>query len=367
MKKSISIKKIGFLATGDEIVNGDVLNTNAQTMARMLFEKGITIGSHLTVSDDQSDIEKGIRYLLQENDSVIITGGLGPTSDDRTRFALSDALKKPLCFDESTWETIQARFQRFGLKNQPESNRHQAFFPEHAHIIPNELGTAAGCWLVVDHKPIFMLPGPPTECLPMFHSVVLPTLIKHGFQRSIIQKKWLLFGVSEGQIAEKLDAIAKPLHITTGYRLHHPYVEAKIRSEDQDAIAQFCKQAQPLLDKHLINQDSVPASELLIHFLSQSPDTISIEDFATHQALEKTLHTMATCKKIHFGPKRENDLLHIEIHGLDEMWAKKTDVTHMTLTIKTDNSTQTYQVPYRGERSVLYAIELISREILNLL
>ena len=97
---------IGFLATGDELTTGDILNTNGQTIARILFEKGFELGSHVIAPDEESSIVNAIKFLLQNHSIIIITGGLGPTSDDRTRYALAKALNKHLIFHMPSWEKL---------------------------------------------------------------------------------------------------------------------------------------------------------------------------------------------------------------------------------------------------------------------
>lgn len=280
-KTTEKIKRVALLATGDEVVNGDILNTNGQAMAQELFQHGIMVGSHLIVSDNQDEIEQGIHFLLTGHDALIITGGLGPTSDDCTRFALAKALDQPLEFDAPTWQRIQERFKQLNLKKQPDSNRNQALFPKIATIIPNSSGSASACWLRHKDKLIFMLPGPPRECLPIFNETVLPLLKKNNFSRDIIHKKWLLFSVSEGEIAEELDQLAAPHYITTGYRVCYPYVEFKAHAESKENMQTFFNAAEETINKHLINAESIPASEYLIQFLEGFNETISIDCYVS--------------------------------------------------------------------------------------
>src|SRR5690242_8233045 len=119
--------KIALLATGDEIIHGDILNSNTQEIAAQLFNHGISVGTHMTVPDNMTEIETAIQFLLKTHRGLIITGGLGPTSDDLTRYALSHAIANPLVFDENTWKTIVERLARFGYHTPPETNRQQAF------------------------------------------------------------------------------------------------------------------------------------------------------------------------------------------------------------------------------------------------
>lgn len=224
--------KVALLATGDELTYGDILNTNTQELAKRLTEQNIHIGLHLTSSDRLEEIQKAILFLLKDHSSIIITGGLGPTSDDRTRFALSKAIHQPLLFDKLSWEHIVTRIQqRHPGRIPPDSNRQQALFPKGAVIFNNPHGTANGCSITIKRKSLFMLPGPPHECLAMFQDYVAPQLIAAGYPQEIYRQKWMLCNVSEGQIAEVLDKLVKPYAVSTGYRLASPHLEFKIYSQ----------------------------------------------------------------------------------------------------------------------------------------
>src|SRR6187200_1701219 len=87
---------LGLLATGDEIIQGDTLNTNAHKLAHILNSEGVDVGLHLVCCDDEVAIYQCLSFLVKQHDIIIITGGLGPTSDDKTRYALSHFLNKPL-------------------------------------------------------------------------------------------------------------------------------------------------------------------------------------------------------------------------------------------------------------------------------
>jgi molybdenum cofactor synthesis domain-containing protein len=240
--------RIALLATGDEIIQGDILNSNAKEIASRLSEQEMHVGMHMTVSDNLHDIEKAIHFLLKDHEALIMTGGLGPTSDDLTRFALSNAVNLSLVFDETVWHRICERLNRFGHPIPPESNRQQALFPENATVLDNPHGTAAGCMLTHNERWIFMLPGPPVECLAMFDTHVLPALTAAHFKQTIYRKKWLLKGISEAKIAEELDALAKPYDCITGYRACSPYLEFKLRSYNRHDFETLV----PLIEKTLL-------------------------------------------------------------------------------------------------------------------
>lgn len=350
--------KIALLATGDELTNGDVLNTNGQRLAQILFDHAMIIGRHMMVSDDPAEIQAAITDLLKTHDALIITGGLGPTSDDLTRFALAAALNTPLVFDEATWAGILALFERLQLKNQPESNRQQALFPEGARILANPYGTAAGCWLEQGGKYIAMLPGPPGECLPMFETYVLAALEAAGFQSSLQYANFLLFGPSEGQIAEVLDDLAQPFQVRTGYRLHYPYVEFKVYAEVLAEFEAYLAVAQKIIAPYLLGFGTQTALEALRAKLLTLPQALKIFDEATKGHLQAALVSPETYTKIIFTDQAPD--LHLQ--GLTEFWqARETPETLLHF------NGREVKLPHRGKRTLSYVLEWIAWQIVKTL
>lgn len=353
---------IALLATGDEICNGDILNTNAQQTAQQLFQQGMVVSNHMVVPDNIAQIEHAILFLLHHHHALIITGGLGPTSDDLTRFALSQALQRPLQFDTHTWDNIVSRLSKLGHPNPPESNRQQALFPEGSTIILNPHGTAAGCMIQHDQRWIFMLPGPPQECLPMLKTMVLPTLLTAGFKQTLYHDSWLLFGVSEGHIAEILDQLAKPFNCMTGYRLCYPYIEFKIQSNHEQDFASLKQLVEQAIVGYLISDGKQTASSELRKKLENYSEKLIIADQATGGLLETHLKTPLTTSHITFG----NDQPHIQIDGLQEFWQQQaTQKTSLILQINLNQRQETVSIdiPLRGDRVKLYAVEWICYQL----
>lgn len=363
-RKTITTNKIALLATGDEIIHGDILNSNSQEIAARLFNAGMQIGTHMTAPDITADIETAIHFLLQDHRALIITGGLGPTSDDLTRYALANVLKKQLVFDEATWNEIVARLKRFGYENPPETNRRQALFPEDAEIITNPNGTAAGCKINYNNHLIFMLPGPPPECLPIVDKIVLPALIQAQFQQINFYQKWLLFGVSEGQIAEELDALAKPFDCITGYRLWYPYIEFKLHSNNYDDFQKLTAQVNDVVAPYIIGDGTNTASEILKQTMLEKQISLDIKDNATGGLLESIIKTPKTISFL-----TQNAKLKIEINGLNEYWNSIHDTTQTSIEIHftEQNNKQSVKttIPFRGARVKNYAVEFACWKILE--
>ena len=354
--------KIALLATGDEISQGDIVNTNSKEIAQRLVQAGMAPCMHAIVPDIISEIEDCMRFLLGFHQALIITGGLGPTSDDLTRFALAKVVNKELVFNDPTWQALCARLKTFGYDVPPDSNRQQALFPEGATIIPNKNGTAAGCYMQLGEQLIFMLPGPPMECLPMIDEHVLPILKTAGFEQLTYRKKWLLFGVSEGKIAEELDALAAPFDCVTGYRLWYPYIEFKIHSNnlaDFDSLsALVTKHMQP----YLFGDGQAAATTLLRERLSHSKTLFQIADYATGGELQTILLTPQTFPHLRFTNALDKNQPFAIIEGLNEFW-QDTNINKTTLKLTFASGESALEIPFRGKRVIQYAAELAAWHI----
>jgi nicotinamide-nucleotide amidase len=365
--------KIAILATGDEVVNGDILNTNTQEIAMRLTNAGMQVRTHMAAPDTVKEIHQAIAFLLKNHEALIITGGLGPTSDDLTRYALSEVINRPLQFDNNTWEEICSRLKRFGYSAPPESNRQQALFPEGAIIIPNPNGTAAGCSFQINQQFIFMLPGPPTECLPLLDNTAIPALKNAGFQQVSYHKKWLLLGASEGKLAEELDSIAKPFDCITGYRLFYPYIEFKIHSNKKEDFDKIIPLIEKSIKAYLTQNGEQTASIILKTLINESQLHLNIDDHATGGALQAALESPATRKFLHFSPNQFAKLaLHIEVQGLTEYWEQKNEISRTQLRIHLSDGqnekTIDVEVPFRGGTRVIhYAVEFICSKIYTFL
>jgi nicotinamide-nucleotide amidase len=364
--------KVALLATGNEIVNGDLLNTNGQAIAKTLFEHCIEVGSHLTVVDDKAIIEQAMRFLLTDHAALITIGGLGPTSDDKTRFALSSVIEQPLEFHQPSWDALCARLSSMGYQI-PESNRQQALFPENSEVIPNPNGTAAACKVVWQGKSIYMLPGPPSECLPIFNESVLQDLIKQGFQQSIVRQSWLLQGIGEGNLANELDPIVEMEVCSIGYRASYPYLELKLEARSSEHLTAHIEKVLPFVQDYIISQHRQTASMQLVEYLVKGEQTLWIMDTATGGLLQAELLAPTTKASFNFTTKPAdlgaNDIF-IQIAGLTEFWQQelvKTTELKLTMSTQGDNFEQSFPIRY-GKRDIrIYAVELICWEILKFL
>lgn len=362
-------QKVALLATGNEIVNGDLLNTNGQAIASGLFNHCIEVGHHLTVVDEQAVIEQAMEFLLANHDALITIGGLGPTSDDKTRFALSAVVKQSLVFHQPSWDALKARLDHIGLEV-VESNRQQALFPQQADVIPNPNGTAAACKLLYDNKLIYMLPGPPNECLPIFQEIVLPDLIQQQFQQALVRRSWLLLGLSEGNLAHDLDAIIEHQQCQIGYRINYPYVELKLAASTAAVLQAQIQKVMPFIQAAIVSEQGQEASSQLADYLLQKAFSLSILDQATGGLLQAKLLSPLTKPMLNFASSAKAQSVVVEIKGLTEYW-QHSQASHTVFTLSIRLAEQHYQRDFRiryGKRDIrIYAVELVCWEILKFL
>ena len=353
---------IALLATGNELIQGEILNRDGQYIAQQLNDYRIALGEHMVVPDVVTIIARALTYLFKHYDTVITTGGLGPTSDDVTRHAIADVMERPLAFNEDNWQAISTRLTRLGLTTHP-CNKQQAYFPEGATLLPNPHGTAAGCKLTVNKKTIVMLPGPRNECFPMFNHYVLPQLLNsHTSKTKKVLHRWRLFGVSEGHMATKLDEAIKAFQCELGYRIHFPYLDVKMLIED----TQQHQQAKVIIDQitkpYIICPPQTTASRYLVAYLEKSHHTLHIVDHATGGLLHTTLSTPKTQQQLS-GTSMHPTTHQFTITGLVEYWHG--DPPHDQVDIKIEyqhqhqKHTHQHALPYRSYEICAYAVEYI--------
>ncbi len=192
------------LPVGDELLIGQVTDTNSTWIARQLNLLGINVRHAFSVGDTHEEIVKAIGYGLSQAEILIMTGGLGPTKDDITKKAIADFLGVELFFHEETWRKIRQIYERLG-KTAGESSRIQCFLPQGAKILNNDVGTAPGMWFNYGQKVIISLPGVPSEMKYIMEMEALPLLQEHFPGEPIAHRTVLTAGAGETELAALLE------------------------------------------------------------------------------------------------------------------------------------------------------------------
>ena len=195
------------ICVGTELLMGQILNTNAQYIARSLAPSGLDMYHQVTVGDNPARLKEAVRTAFARADCVIFSGGLGPTDDDLTKETVAEALGKDLVLYDDEWDKLKLWFSSRGRTIVP-NNKKQAMFPSDAIILPNPNGTAPGCIMESDGKAAILLPGPPRELVPMFRDYVMPYLLERSGHR-LYSREIRIFGVGESDVTYRLDTLFK--------------------------------------------------------------------------------------------------------------------------------------------------------------
>jgi len=199
----VKVVRASIVSIGNELLNGSSVDTNSAYLCERLLSIGIPVSAVRIVGDDNDDIAGALRAAGSEADIILTTGGLGPTDDDITRQAISRYCGKELKLDEASLVVIENFFAGRG-RQMPQRNRVQAYIPEGAWALKNEIGTAPGIMHIDGAKMLFALPGVPFEMKQMFEQYVLPKLTELDGREAIVVRKLKCCGMGESNIAELL-------------------------------------------------------------------------------------------------------------------------------------------------------------------
>lgn len=263
---------VSVIAIGDELLNGQVADTNSGDIARMISPAGWRLKEVMVVHDDPVAIREAVERAMSSSKIVLTTGGLGPTKDDITKSTLMGIFGGEMIRDEEVLDNIKEVFRK---RNLP-MNRltaDQALVPSSCRVIQNRVGTAPIMWFEKDGRVLVSMPGVPFETHRMFADAVFPALLERFAERSVVmQRNLLLFDQSESKVAEMIeeweDALPQNLHLA--YLPQPEVLRLRIDGVGSDRAAveaQLDKAHSWLLEKFagsvLADHDTVPAQVLL--------------------------------------------------------------------------------------------------------
>lgn len=218
---------VEMLSTGDEVLYGQIVDTNAAWLADFFFNQGLPLTRRHTVGDDLAALVAILRERSSEADVLIVNGGLGPTSDDLSAQAAATAKGEALVWHEEWLATLRRFFAERG-RPMAGSNCKQAQIPASAEILDNPIGTACGFVLQFNRCLMFFTPGVPTEFKVMIEQQVLPYLRRHfSLPEPPLCLRLTTFGRSESDLAQALDKLPLP-PVVLGYRSATPIIELKL-------------------------------------------------------------------------------------------------------------------------------------------
>jgi nicotinamide-nucleotide amidase len=294
------------IAIGDELTSGQRLDTNSQWLSERLGEIGVPVAFHTTVGDRLADNVLVFRQACERADIVVASGGLGPTADDLTRFALADLAGVPLVQDDTSLAHIQTLFAR-RKREMPPANLIQAQFPQGSRAIPNPHGSAPGIDIAIPRavgKParIFALPGVPAEMKEMWSATVAPAIQQLvGVRRTICHYRIKCFGVGESDLEAMLpDLIARNRYPLVGITVHQATITLRITAEGETPEAAKASMEPTIRTIHdclgdlIFGYEDDELQDVVVRLLTEQQKTLALFEIGTGGLLT---HLLSECSE----------------------------------------------------------------------
>ncbi len=284
--------KISVLTIGDELLEGVILNTNAQWLGQELWALGLSLSEHATVPDDVSEIALAVERLSQRNDVCILSGGLGPTTDDVTVEGLAHALKEPIVTDETQF----ARLRKIGLNHA--RAQHQARRPNSAQAVDNSKGHAPLIQCHLNACLCVALPGVPREFKSGFSTIVHPALENLNTYTS---KSLAFLNLGESRLMETVQALNLSSVIECRYLADPPLTHLRLRTEHDENFIDTVQQITTQLAPHYLPKSGEALMEALHLALSDQNLTIATAESCTSGLIADALANRAGSSRFLLG------------------------------------------------------------------
>ncbi|MCW2776291.1 MAG: competence/damage-inducible protein CinA [Frankiales bacterium] len=267
------------LAVGDELLLGDIVNSNAAWLGEQLAAVGVQVVHSAMVGDDVERLATALRRALEDADVVVVTGGLGPTVDDLTRDAVALVAGVPQDRVPGIEEQLRGKFAAFGY-DMPEAVLKQADVPRGARVLDNPVGTAPGLRLEVDGKLVFAVPGPPHE-MKVVCGAVLPELA--ALTGTVLHTRQLhCAGTGESQVAERVEAaVTVPDGVQLAYLAGGGVVRVRFTGSDDTALLPLAEAAANALGDDVFGRDGDTLTGVVHRLLGASGATVAVAESLT--------------------------------------------------------------------------------------
>ena len=285
---------------GDELLIGQVVNTNASTMARMLTEAGMEVGKTVVVGDSRDDIWQAVDAAMHSSDTVLVTGGLGPTKDDITKKLLCEYFGSELVESEVALENVKRLFAVRGFELTP-VNRAQALVPKCCEVLNNDVGTAPCMWFEREGKVLVSLPGVPHEMEWLMANRVIPKLQETFKMETIINKNILTQGIGESFLSDLIEPweLALPKCIRLAYLpvagMTKLRLTCRISPDNPETpnIPELLQGLYKIAGQYIVGEDCETLAELVHKVLTERGLTLATAESCTGGTIASQLTAQA--------------------------------------------------------------------------
>lgn len=288
--------RVEMLSTGDEVLYGQIIDTNAAWLADYLFQQGLPMSGRETVGDNLSSLVETLQERSHVADVLIVNGGLGPTSDDLSALAAANACGVALVEHPEWLARMTAYFAERG-RPMAASNRKQAQIPANAEMLDNRVGTACGFALTLNKCLMFFTPGVPSEFKVMVAEQIVPRLRQRfTLPEPPLCLRLTTFGTSESDLAAELDGMALPAGVVLGYRSSSPIIELKLTgpAEQRAAMETAWERVRAVAGDNTIFEGTIGLPGLLAQTLQQRGLHLALSEQFSAGLINLQLQTAGT-------------------------------------------------------------------------
>ena len=280
--------QVEIINIGDELLIGQVINSNAAKMGQMLINGGFSTRRMITISDDKADILASIDNRLPDTKIIIFSGGLGPTRDDLTKNTLAEYFNTELVLNQDAYNDLVKYFDSRNLKLTP-TNEEQAYQPKDCISLPNEVGTARGMWFEKDDLVVISLPGVPYEMIHIMETQVMPRLIKKYNTEPLNYRTVMTIGIGESFLSDKISQWedALPSDMSLAYLPKFGTVRLRLSCADTNAkrsierINAEIEKLEPIISEYIYGYDEISLEEVIGQKLKEKGKTLSTAESCT--------------------------------------------------------------------------------------
>lgn len=298
--------KAAIICVGTEILMGSTLNTHSQFLSLELSEVGIPVYYHGVVGDNPDRLREMLSHYYETVDLVILSGGLGPTDDDLTKEIVCEHFGVELIFDEAVHSHLVERFKRFGGRQMTQNNLKQCYVPKEGITLHNARGTAPGCIVEKDGKRAVLLPGPPSELIPMFKNQVKPIL--EQWSDGVLNSRYLrFFGIGESALETELkdlfDNQTNPTLATyakTGEVMLRVTAFGQTLEETEPLLTPMLEIIEDRVGQYLYSRTDEDLEVVLVKALKEAGKTIAFAESCTGGLIASKLSGVPGCSSV-FG------------------------------------------------------------------
>ncbi len=307
MKRDNDFVKAKIISIGDELLIGQVVNTNAAWIGNILTTNGIEVVSTLTIGDGEQDIIDALD-ACSDVEIIAITGGLGPTADDITKPTLCKYFDTELEFCQDAYDNVMSIFARRGFP-MTERNRGQAYVPKACKYIPNRYGTAPCMWFEKGKSVYISMPGVPFEMKNVFQQEILPRLLEHFNVTPYINRVVMTTGVGESFLADAIQEWENALPDFLSLAYLPQYGIVRLRLEGRHPDREFLRQTidneidklEKIIGEYIFGYDDKPIAEVVLEMLKASGMTLATAESCTGGTIAKMLTAIPGSSEVFKG------------------------------------------------------------------